>query len=122
MFPHGGPGLALFLLRISVVALILLGAGSRLDVSASHILFAGVLLICVFLVIGFLTPVVSFIACLSAFIDLVLGYRMESLVFVSLILNCSSLALLGPGAYSVDARLFGRRVMVLPPREDSTQF
>ena len=27
----------------------------------------------------------------------------------------AALALLGPGAYSIDARVFGRRVIVLPP-------
>jgi hypothetical protein len=116
MFPYGGPGLALFLLRISVVATFLLGAASRLDVYASHVVFAGVLLICVFLTVGLLTPVVSFIAGLSAFASLVFGYRLESLVLVSLILNSSALALLGPGAYSLDARLYGRRIMIVSPR------
>jgi len=28
--------------------------------------------------------------------------------------NAAALALIGPGAYSVDARLFGRRVVHLP--------
>jgi hypothetical protein len=30
-----------------------------------------------------------------------------------------ALALLGPGAYSIDARIFGRRVIILPP-DDNT--
>jgi hypothetical protein len=31
------------------------------------------------------------------------------------ILNALALALIGPGAYSIDARRFGRRIVVLPP-------
>jgi hypothetical protein len=30
------------------------------------------------------------------------------------ILNALALALLGPGAFSLDARIFGRRLLVLP--------
>jgi uncharacterized membrane protein YphA (DoxX/SURF4 family) len=30
-----------------------------------------------------------------------------------------SIALLGPGAFSVDARLFGRREIIIPPSSDS---
>jgi hypothetical protein len=118
MFPQGGPGFALLLLRISVVATFLLNAGRHLDLSSSSILFASVLFISAFLAIGFLTPFVSSIAGLSAFLNLLLGYRLETLILISLILNSTSLALLGPGAYSLDARLFGRRVMVVPPRKD----
>jgi hypothetical protein len=40
----------------------------------------------------------------------------EGLLSVFLILNSASLALLGPGGYSVDARMFGRRVMVVRPK------
>jgi hypothetical protein len=34
-------------------------------------------------------------------------------------LNSAALALLGPGAYSMDARLFGRREIVLPHSDRS---
>jgi hypothetical protein len=34
-------------------------------------------------------------------------------------LNSMALALLGPGAYSLDARRFGFKVMVMSPRKDA---
>jgi hypothetical protein len=45
--------------------------------------------------------------------------HLDVLILASLLLNSAALALLGPGAYSVDARLFGRRVLVVPPRRDT---
>jgi uncharacterized membrane protein YphA (DoxX/SURF4 family) len=122
MFPQGGPGLALLLLRISVAATFLIEAIGRSTWSSSPILIAGILLISISLAIGFLTPVLSVIVSTSAAVALLIGLRQESFVLVSLILNSAALALLGPGAYSVDARLFGRRVMVVPPRTGTHNF
>jgi len=33
------------------------------------------------------------------------------------IVNCADLAVLGPGAYSIDARFFGWRLLTIPPRK-----
>jgi hypothetical protein len=33
------------------------------------------------------------------------------------ILTGVALAVLGPGAYSIDARIFGRRLLTVPPRK-----
>jgi hypothetical protein len=123
MFPLGGPGIGLLLLRISVAAISVLIVANRADLSSMHPLFAGALLIAVFLTIGFLTPYLSFLVCVYALVNLFGGGSVpEELVFASLILNAAALALLGPGAYSADARLFGRRVVVVPPRKDPGQF
>lgn len=122
MFPQGGPGLALLLLRISVAATFLIGAIGRSTGSSSLILIAGILLISVSLAIGFLTPVLSVIVSTLAAVALLIGLRQDSFIIVSLVLNSAALALLGPGAYSVDARLFGRRVMVVPPRRGTHHF
>src|ERR1043165_5251580 len=103
MFPQGGPGVALLLLRISVAAI--------------HLLFVGVLLVFISLSIGFLTPHLSVIACVYAIANMLIGSQPGNLACVFSICDAAALALLGPGAYSVDARLFGRRVMVVPPRK-----
>jgi hypothetical protein len=118
MFPRGGPGFALLLLRISVAAILLVSMAGRPDLPSLHLLFAGAVLVSIALAIGIFTPVVSSIVCVYAIADLLIGLRFDWLV-VSLVLNSIALALLGPGAYSLDARLFGLRVMVVPSRRDT---
>ena len=114
MFPSGLPGLALLLLRASV-AIALLGAhyGQQLDLSF-WIQAAGIL-VSVALFAGYLTPIVA-----------VTGLVLHTLIWCSLgigspamattiSINALALALLGPGAYSVDYYRFGRRQVILPP-------
>jgi hypothetical protein len=117
MFPRGGPGFALLLLRISVAATLLVSQAGRPDPSLFHLLFVGAVFLSIALTIGISTPVVSSIVCVYAIADLLIGLRFDWLV-VSLFLNSIALALLGPGAYSLDARLFGLKLMVMPPRKD----
>lgn len=118
MFPQGGPGVALLLLRISVAAIFLINAASHPVVSSNRLLLVFAVLISVSLIIGFLTPYLSVIACVTGIANLLLGPSSVNLVCVLLVINAVAVALLGPGAYSVDARLFGRRVTVVTPRRD----
>jgi len=117
MFPHGGPGAALFLLRVSVATILMVGVANRFGVLS--LVFAAGVVVSIFLILGFLTPIVSVIACVFAVANLLIGPHTESLVFVATALDPAALALLGPGAYSLDARFYGRSVTVVPPRKDS---
>lgn len=121
MFPPGGPGIALLLLRISVAARFVFTVAIRTDSSSNHpLFFVAALLIGLALTIGVLTPYLSFILCVYALVSLFgAGGHLDVLLFAALLLNSAALGLLGPGAYSVDARLFGRRVVVVPPPRDT---
>jgi hypothetical protein len=112
MFPTGLPGLALLLLRASVAIAVVVASYWQDPpgwLQATAILVAGGLLA------GYLTPIVAIVAVIvQAFIWSGLGVDSAALAAV-VSLDAIALALVGPGAYSVDAYLFGRRVVVLPP-------
>ena len=120
MFPQGGPGIGLLLLRIAVAAMLALNVTHRSHFSSSELYWIVVSLIALTsfsLCIGFLTPILAVVACAAAFANVFLGEPIN-LVYILKILTSAALFFLGPGAYSVDARLFGLRVTVVPPRKD----
>ena len=117
MFPQGGPGVALLLLRISVGSIFFINASKLGHGSPVNLVGAGALLVLLALVVGFLTPYLAVIAGAAAVATLVLGYAGDP-VHTASVVDAIALALLGPGAYSIDARLFGRRVTIVPPRKE----
>jgi len=120
MFPPGAPGTGLLLLRTNVAATFALTVANRTDLSSIQLIFVVATLIAVALTIGFLTPYLSFMVCVYTLVNFFGGAsRLDELVLASLFLSAAALALLGPGAYSVDARLFGRRVLVVPAPTDT---
>ena len=118
MFPQGGPGIGLLLLRITAAAMLALNLTHRFNFSSNALYWLVVsliVLISLALVVGFLTPVFSIVACIAAVANLFLA---EQTINILGILTSAALFLLGPGAFSVDARLFGLRVTVVPPRKN----
>jgi putative oxidoreductase len=73
-----------------------------------HCLVASVV---VLLWIGFWTPIAGLTAAVIQIAILVLSQRLDSSSAVTAALGLS-LAMLGPGAWSLDARLFGRKRIV----------
>ena len=106
-----------------MAATFVLTMANRSNMSSIYpFLVVGALVIVVCLAIGVLTPYLSFIVCLYALGNLLgAADRLYEMIFASVTLTSAALALLGPGAYSVDARLFGRRLVVVPPRKDPDQ-
>jgi uncharacterized membrane protein YphA (DoxX/SURF4 family) len=126
-FPDSWPGVALLLLR-AIVGLTAIVQGflylSRGGRSSASGLLLGVLLAIsgVCLMIGFLTPIASILAgvgCVASNISWVPAPVTTlfdgPLVSLEMIVMAVSIAMLGPGAFALDARLFGRREIVIPP-------
>jgi uncharacterized membrane protein YphA (DoxX/SURF4 family) len=109
MFPSGPAGVALLLLRLSVASLIAAMICLNSPVAWLSICVA---ILAVALLFGLYT---RFAAALCAALVMLFflkhhGHKID----VAIVLHAASalaIALLGPGAYSVDAYLFGRRVM-----------
>jgi hypothetical protein len=125
MFPTGFPGIGLVLLRVCVgFAMLDLATGweDPQRWGAAEIIAA---LLGSLLLVGALTPVSAGLVGVWAAWVMVDGNH--AAVNAVVLLNAVALALIGPGAYSIDARLFARRVLVsgssradrgrLPPRE-----
>ncbi len=116
MFPAGLPGLALLLMRGSVVlALLLTDYGHRQVLPAwvhgIAIVISGALSV------GCLTPIAAAAALvLNGWVWL--GTSVDNAaVGIIFALDAIALALLGPGAYSIDSHRFGRRLVVPPPSQ-----
>lgn len=117
-FPRGAPGLGLLLLR-GFVALTLVVQGLAYLNSGDFSLLSWFVAALAFVVggcllIGFLTPVVAVIIGGGALISAIFPVPLPAESLVGVIILAAAIALLGPGAFSLDARLFGRREIVIP--------
>jgi putative oxidoreductase len=114
MFPRGLPGLALLLLRVSAALALLVDCYfNRSEISGWIQL--GAILLALTICIGFLTPIAASLALVFHVLIwfVIVGIGPMALIVVAL--DALALALLGPGAYSLDGYRFGRRVVVLQP-------
>ena len=116
MFPAGMAGVALLLLRASVSAT-LVDDATRHGFSVTSLeTLVLVSLPALFLIAGFLTPYACLFTCLIQMLALFADAGGNVFHLLISILNSGILGVLGPGAYSVDGRVFGRRLLVVPPR------
>ena len=71
------------------------------------------------LLIGFLTPIVAVLVGVAAASNPSLFASNLSVAFLSAV--AVAVALLGPGAFSLDGRLFGLREIIIPPLHSARQ-
>jgi putative oxidoreductase len=100
-YPDGAAGIALVLLRLACVP------------KASMVVSAALALA---LALGFGTRIVAFVLAAAAIVTAFTTGSDSALTMIARACGCAALGLLGPGAYSIDANVFGRRVIRLEPR------
>ena len=109
MFPTGLPGIGLIAVRVTVAAMLLVDGSPQCMGCA-----IGSLVAAVCLVIGILTPyAAAFAGCLD-FWCLCTRDNVDLFHLIAAIVVSLALGVLGPGAYSVDNKIFGRRLVNLP--------
>jgi uncharacterized membrane protein YphA (DoxX/SURF4 family) len=119
-FPSGCPGFALLLLRFGVGGTS--GLQSAFLIAATHHTVGSTLaavlttITSLALVVGLMTPIATAVLCLAGIVVMIdsgiVGYMplFESAFSrLEFIVMSAALICLGPGAFSLDARLYGRR-------------
>jgi uncharacterized membrane protein YphA (DoxX/SURF4 family) len=119
MFPSGAPGVGLLLLRLVIAGSLQFDSAGYLTMPVQPALFAGLLVVSVALVVGVLTPWFALAAVSIEAARLLSGAASAATVTWLCPFGAVGLALLGPGAYSLDARLFGRRRVLVDSRSAS---
>ena len=130
-FPSGGPGVGLILLRAALGFTLLAQGASYLSAWPDLTFVAYVVVFSsvasgVSLLIGFLTPLAGILAVLSAACTLPSWLAPppsqlfdSKLLIINVIVMAGTVSFLGPGAFSLDARLFGRREIIIPSSSSS---
>ena len=117
-FTNGWPGKGLLILRLVVFAFLVhdalrvAAASNRLEPKAPELIAAA---LGIFLVLGLWTPIT---ASLAALVELWIAASRagELWPYIMAASIACSLAMLGPGAWSMDAHYFGRKRISIPNR------
>jgi len=123
-FPGGWPGFALLLLRGAIgVTLIIQGAGCLLAQDSGIGAWGCLLMLVtgVALLLGFLSPIGGALAAFGA-VGMMFLFPLpgrwnlfsNTPLGIDFLIMAIASALLGPGAFSLDAFLFGRRKVIIP--------
>jgi putative oxidoreductase len=116
-YPDGAAGIALVLLRLACAWIAFLVIARlpfpQFSPNASIVVSVAFALT---LALGFGTRIVAFVLAAATMATAFMTGNDSALTMIARACSCAALGLLGPGAYSIDANVFGRRVIRLEPR------
>lgn len=118
MFPNGWPGRGLLLLRVTDGLLLLHtcianGLGNGHHVALIPLAVSGVMAI--LLSVGLWTPLAGVLSAATQ-VPLLIQHADDPRILICLMVLGVSISMLGPGALSIDAGIFGRKRLNLPER------
>jgi hypothetical protein len=108
-------------MRVALAVMLMDGVAGRLLHLGSIWFFVAPAVVASALCLGFLTPVVAALTVLLEVATWATAGGAIEAVHVCAVLDAIALALLGPGSYSLDAKFFGRRQIVLRGRDDDSR-
>ncbi len=111
IFPAGLSGAAILILR-GAAALLMVFTSVHFD-GYSKLTQLGSMLVAILLVLGLFTRPAALACAVLTMAAAVMTRENQEAILSLLALNALALALLGGGAYSVDARMFGRQVITM---------
>jgi uncharacterized membrane protein YphA (DoxX/SURF4 family) len=110
------------LLRITASGLLMTVACENLSRGDTSVLSVSAIVLAIFLMLGLFTRAASCLAAVLIVALSLLVHQQSLAASAAALAVCVSLALLGAGAYSIDAQLFGQRRVVWPrPQNAPTQ-
>jgi len=116
-YPDAAAGIALVLLRLACASIAFLVIARlrfpQFSPNASVVVSVAFALT---VAVGFGTRIVAFALAAAAIATAFMTGTDSALTMLARACGCAALGLLGPGAYSIDANVFGRRVIRLEPR------
>jgi uncharacterized membrane protein YphA (DoxX/SURF4 family) len=125
-FPGGAAGLGLLLLRATLSITVIIQGWLRLFDQENSTIWTksfglAVIVSGAMLLLGFLTPLSAFLVFLGSAISFFSSFQSTepNLVAARFMVFSIAIILIGPGAFSLDARLFGRREIIIPEHQGS---
>lgn len=113
-YPDGAIGIALLFVRVSYAFVVFGVAATTPKIPVSpHLLHLAAGLAALFLVIGLATRLTAVLLGIAVATVLTMSAPVEQLLLAGHVGGCTAIALMGAGAFSIDARRHGRRVIRL---------
>lgn len=112
MFPAGAAGWGLLLLRVCAAGMLIRNYTAGATALTGIWEIAGIVILAGAFCLGAFTPVICFASALVQVFILLHPHEADPFLFIFSFCVTAALFLVGPGAFSLDSRLFGRRLIV----------